>query len=85
MDAKITQTIKECFAGTTMLVIAHRLATIMHYDRVAVLDRGKVVEYAAPLELMQRRDSAFRRLCMAQGEQEFDKLLAMAQGRDLLA
>jgi ABC-type multidrug transport system fused ATPase/permease subunit len=30
MDAKITATIKECFAGTTMLVIAHRLATIMH-------------------------------------------------------
>jgi ABC-type multidrug transport system fused ATPase/permease subunit len=30
MDAKITETIKECFAGTTMLVIAHRLATIMH-------------------------------------------------------
>jgi ABC-type multidrug transport system fused ATPase/permease subunit len=30
MDAKITSTIRECFAGTTMLVIAHRLATIMH-------------------------------------------------------
>jgi ABC-type transport system involved in Fe-S cluster assembly fused permease/ATPase subunit len=30
MDAKITSTIKECFAGMTMLVIAHRLATIMH-------------------------------------------------------
>ena len=30
MDAKITQTIKECFEGTTMIVIAHRLATIMH-------------------------------------------------------
>ena len=30
MDSKITATIKECFKGTTMLVIAHRLATIMH-------------------------------------------------------
>jgi len=30
MDAKITQTIRECFDGTTMIVIAHRLATIMH-------------------------------------------------------
>ncbi|RXK39909.1 hypothetical protein M231_02843 [Tremella mesenterica] len=30
MDAKITRTIKECFQGTTMLVIAHRLETIIH-------------------------------------------------------
>jgi len=30
MDAKITATIKECFAETTIIVIAHRLATIMH-------------------------------------------------------
>lgn len=30
MDALITDTIKECFKGTTMIVIAHRLATIMH-------------------------------------------------------
>ena len=30
MDAKITQTIKECFDSTTMIVIAHRLATIMN-------------------------------------------------------
>lgn len=30
MDAKITETIKECFKDTTMIVIAHRLATIMH-------------------------------------------------------
>lgn len=29
MDAKITTTIRECFADTTMLVIAHRLATIV--------------------------------------------------------
>lgn len=29
-DAKITSTINECFEGVTMLVIAHRLATIMH-------------------------------------------------------
>jgi ABC-type transport system involved in Fe-S cluster assembly fused permease/ATPase subunit len=30
MDAKITATIKECFSDTTMIVIAHRLATIMN-------------------------------------------------------
>ncbi|KAK8864683.1 hypothetical protein IAR55_001935 [Kwoniella newhampshirensis] len=79
MDAKITATIKECFAGTTMLVIAHRLATIMQYDQVLVLDKGQIVESGAPVELMENRDSAFHALCMAQGNEEFDTLHAMAR------
>lgn len=45
MDAKITQTIKECFSDTTMIVIAHRLATIVGYDKVLVLDKGRVKEF----------------------------------------
>jgi ABC-type multidrug transport system fused ATPase/permease subunit len=78
MDSKITETIKECFAGTTMLVIAHRLATIMHYDRVLVLDKGRVLEYGKPVDLMRDHESAFHGLCMAQGEEEYKKLLGMA-------
>ncbi|EIW65943.1 hypothetical protein TREMEDRAFT_35758 [Tremella mesenterica DSM 1558] len=78
MDAKITQTIKECFAETTMLVIAHRLATIMNYDRVAVLDKGRVLEYGRPTDLMRDSTSAFAALCMAQGEEEFSRLSTMA-------
>ena len=80
MDAKITTTIKECFKNTTMLTIAHRLATIAGFDKVLVLDKGKVLEYDSPLELMQKEGTAFRGLCMAQGQDEFDKLLAIAKG-----
>lgn len=43
-DAKITTTIKESFKGTTLITIAHRLRTIIDYDRVLVLKDGKIVE-----------------------------------------
>ncbi|WWC94460.1 hypothetical protein V866_001306 [Kwoniella sp. B9012] len=79
MDAKITATIKECFADTTMLVIAHRLATIMQYDRVLVLDQGQIVESGEPLKLMEDSTTNFHGLCMAQGEEEFNTLLTIAR------
>jgi ABC-type multidrug transport system fused ATPase/permease subunit len=79
-----------------MIVIAHRLATIVGYDRVLVLDRGRVAEYGesllhyihsvrakltadSPIKLMKQEGSAFRGLCMANGEDEFDNLLKLAK------
>nr|XP_018262736.1 uncharacterized protein I303_04216 [Kwoniella dejecticola CBS 10117]OBR84894.1 hypothetical protein I303_04216 [Kwoniella dejecticola CBS 10117] len=79
MDAKITATIKECFSDTTMLVIAHRLATIMQYDAVLVLDQGQIVESGEPLKLMEDPTTMFHGMCMAQGEEEFNHLLSIAR------
>nr|XP_019007523.1 uncharacterized protein I206_07785 [Kwoniella pini CBS 10737]OCF46304.1 hypothetical protein I206_07785 [Kwoniella pini CBS 10737] len=81
MDAKITATIKECFAKTTMLVIAHRLATIMQYDAVLVLDQGEIVESGKcePLRLMEDPTTIFHGMCMAQGDDEFNHLLSIAR------
>jgi ABC-type multidrug transport system fused ATPase/permease subunit len=50
----------------------------MTSDRVLVLDKGKVLEYGKPVDLMRDHDSAFHGLCMAQGEEEYRKLLDMA-------
>ena len=44
-DATIQQTIRRCLAGCTVIIIAHRLHTIMDADRVLVLDSGQVRLY----------------------------------------
>lgn len=77
-DSKITAMIKECFRGTTMLVIAHRLATIMQYDMVLVLDQGQIIESGKPQELIHNNQSVFYGLCMAQGKEEYATLCKIA-------
>lgn len=60
-DALIQSTLSK-LVGVTMLTIAHRLDTIMNYDRVLVLDGGRVAEYDNPLVLCQRKKSAFAKM-----------------------
>ncbi|ORY48132.1 P-loop containing nucleoside triphosphate hydrolase protein, partial [Rhizoclosmatium globosum] len=76
-DSRIQSTIRTEFAGSTLLVIAHRLRTIIDYDRIIVLDHGKVIENGSPLELIERKDGAFRKMCEETGE--FDELVAIAK------
>ena len=52
-DAFIQKMIRSQFQGTTLLTIAHRLNTIMDYDKVLVMDDGKVAEFASPRELLK--------------------------------
>ncbi|KAI9219886.1 P-loop containing nucleoside triphosphate hydrolase protein, partial [Blastocladiella britannica] len=61
-EKTITDSIREHFAGITILTVAHRLHTVIDYDRVMVLDHGKVVEYASPAELLRRPESIFKGL-----------------------
>lgn len=56
--------------GTTVITIAHRLLTIADYDRVVVLEAGRVVEQGSVRELLERGDvkTVFRRLCEESGD-----------------
>ncbi|XP_016965404.2 ATP-binding cassette sub-family C member Sur isoform X2 [Drosophila biarmipes] len=50
------------FQGRTIITIAHRLTTILDYDRLIVLDQGRIVEDGNPRELQQLPGSVFRGL-----------------------
>jgi ABC-type multidrug transport system fused ATPase/permease subunit len=75
-DSKIQDTLRE-LKNNTILTIAHRLQTIIDYDRVLVLDKGEVVEYADPWELIQKEDGHFRSMCETSGD--FDSLYELAR------
>ncbi|KAL8377907.1 hypothetical protein RB595_008543 [Gaeumannomyces hyphopodioides] len=67
-DSKIQDTIRE-MKDATIITIAHRLQTIVDYDKVLVLDKGAVVEYGHPWELMQKGESgSFRGMCDMSGD-----------------
>ncbi|RKP24427.1 P-loop containing nucleoside triphosphate hydrolase protein, partial [Syncephalis pseudoplumigaleata] len=76
-DAKIQETIRQEFGNATLLCVAHRLRTIIDYDRVMVLDAGQLVEFDAPSVLIRQPNSRFRNLCERSGE--LDLLLAMSE------
>ncbi len=69
-DSKIQETIREL--KSTIITIAHRLQTIVDYDKVLVLDKGCVVEYGHPYELLKKegKDAVFRGMCETSGDME---------------
>ncbi|SMR55073.1 unnamed protein product [Zymoseptoria tritici ST99CH_1E4] len=66
-DRKIQKTIVQGFKGRTLLCIAHRLRTIVGYDRILVMDQGQVAELDSPLKLYEREGGIFRGMCERSG------------------
>ncbi|KAK7065361.1 Canalicular multispecific organic anion transporter 1 [Halocaridina rubra] len=58
-DDLIQATIRKEFAECTIITIAHRLNNIMDSDRVMVLDKGKIAEFATPADLLSNKESIF--------------------------
>ncbi|KAL6706879.1 ATP-binding cassette transporter yor1 [Coniothyrium glycines] len=65
-DAKIQQTIVQGFRGKTLLCIAHRLKTIINYDRICVMDAGQIAELDSPLNLFDQ-GGIFKGMCDRSG------------------
>ena len=66
-DSLIQTTIRTQFKDCTILIIAHRLHTIMDSDRVMVLGDGRILEMDSPAELLKKEDSVFRSLAKDAG------------------
>jgi ABC-type multidrug transport system fused ATPase/permease subunit len=55
-DAMLQATLRSpLFANRTIITVAHRINTIMDSDRVVVLEKGEVVEFDTPKELLKKR------------------------------
>ncbi|KAI1662998.1 ATP-binding cassette transporter protein YOR1-like protein [Daldinia decipiens] len=74
-DDKIQKTMAVGFRGKTLLCIAHRLRTIVGYDRICVMDAGRIAELDSPIELW-RHGGIFRSMCDRSGIREEDILVA---------
>jgi ATP-binding cassette, subfamily C (CFTR/MRP), member 1 len=82
-DRAIQATIRSAFAGSTLLIIAHRLRTIADADAVLVLEAGRVAEHGPPGELLSTPGSAFRAMveeAARQGRGDRDKAGGSGRG-----
>lgn len=75
-DAKIQRTIIKEFKHCTILCIAHRLKTIINYDRIMVLDKGSAREFDTPHNLFKSKNSIFQQMCKKSNitEQDFENV-----------
>ena len=69
---------------THLTVVAHRLRSIIDFDRVLVLDAGEVKEYDHPYLLLQKENSIFKDMVEQSGEKEILIELARAAWKKTL-
>jgi ATP-binding cassette, subfamily B, bacterial len=77
LDSESEEAIREALArlmnGRTVIAIAHRLSTIRNFDRIVVLQAGRVMQDGAP-DLLARREGPYRQLV----QREMDRLSQQA-------
>ncbi len=59
-ELRIQQALEKLMHSRTSLIVAHRLSTVRHADRIIVLNRGRIVETGHHTDLMHRKGLYFR-------------------------
>jgi ABC-type multidrug transport system fused ATPase/permease subunit len=94
-DAKIQKTIRQEFVNSTIITsnpsmrtllteVAHRLRSIIDFDKVLVLDAGEVKEYDHPYILLLKENSIFKAMVEQSGEKDILVELARAAWKKTL-
>ncbi|XP_042142608.1 ATP-binding cassette sub-family C member 2 isoform X2 [Ixodes scapularis] len=66
-DRLIQATLRESFAGCTLLAIAHRINTVLDYDKILVMGDGRVLEYGPVDKLLGNTNSLFQGMAREAG------------------
>ena len=85
----LQRVVRSRFEKKTVLMVAHRLETLVEVDRVAVLSQGRLAELGTPRELLLRLEppSVFAQMCGLENERLRGMFLerSSASSRSLLA
>ncbi len=78
-DAFIQRMLRTRFPNTTLVTVAHRLNTIMDYDYVLVMDKGRAAEFDSPAKLLSKAGGVFSELVDATGAESSKALRDLAK------
>lgn len=67
-EAAVFETIQKQFRDCTVLVIAHRLQAVVSFNKVLVMDEGKIIDFKSPSELLNNKNLKFINMLAALGE-----------------
>ncbi|XP_077488645.1 multidrug resistance protein mrp-7-like [Amblyomma americanum] len=80
-EQKVQATLRESFAHCTVITIAHRIYTILDYDRVVVMGDGRVLENGGVTDLLADSSSVFRSIVLGAGIDADTKCLELLQSK----
>jgi ATP-binding cassette, subfamily C (CFTR/MRP), member 1 len=66
-DELIQKVLRTKFIDRTLITIAHRLNTIIDYDRILVMDNGQAAEFGTPSELLNMPNGIFKSMALESG------------------